>query len=112
MESFKSLLISKVDNLFQNFIADLQAIYAKILFFTSSKVFDLLNLCSQISCKTCKKVSFKFSFFIKSGIQFIIILFQAKISISNHISLKVSILSSNMSISWLDKVIFSPIRSH
>jgi hypothetical protein len=66
-----------------------------ILFLTSSKVLDFFEAELQISSSIHKKICFKSSFFIKSGIPLIITIFQCKISKSNHISLKMSILSFN-----------------
>ncbi|MDR1945504.1 MAG: hypothetical protein LBQ59_05705 [Candidatus Peribacteria bacterium] len=63
------------------------------MFLTSSRVFNFFMEELQISSKIHKNICFKSSFFIKSGIQLIMIIFQCNISKSNHISLKMSILS-------------------
>jgi hypothetical protein len=75
-------------------------------------VFDLEKLYSQISHKIQTKISFMFSFEIKSGIPLIIIIPHHIISKSNHIFSKVSTFSSKISNCFGSKFKLSQIKSH
>jgi hypothetical protein len=111
MESFNNLFISNKFNLFQNFIALLQAVYANILFLTSSKLFDFNVFQEPKSQTICKNISFNFSFLIKSGIEYIDIIELDNVSISNHISLKISLLFKIICNSSGVNLIFSGINN-
>ncbi|MBT3727025.1 hypothetical protein HOG21_05045 [bacterium] len=69
-------------------------------------------MCFQISSIIHIKISQTFSFFIKLGIAFIIIILGGIISKSNHISKKVFLLFSTISISLGVKDKLSHINNH
>jgi hypothetical protein len=111
IESFNSLFISKRFNLLPNLIADLQAVKANIRFLTSSNVFKFLDFSSHISFSIHKNIFLIFSFFIKSGTQFIITIFQDINSKSNHISSKIDSFSFKILNSTDVRLRLSQIRS-
>jgi hypothetical protein len=82
-------------------------VYAKILFLTSSSVFDFHVLKLDISEIIDSSKFSRFSFFIKSGIQVKIILVQEINSKSNQISKNISLSSSNIDISLGERFIVS-----